>query len=62
MKAKKWLMAAELVRTQPGAAGRRREIILALCQGRLGMMTSDPELYGSFIVKVANRILEKTEQ
>lgn len=60
-----WKTGPELVRTVPGAEARRREIIIALCQGGVGMVShynAQPEAYGAFVVKVANRILEKTLQ
>ena len=56
--------AKELVRTHPGAFARRQEIILALCQRGVQPILHDysPAQCGEFIVMIANRIIEETEQ
>ena len=57
--------AIELVRHLPGVAQRRQEIIVALCQGT--DMTqfatlAEVDSIGYAILRVANTIIEETEQ
>lgn len=64
MHAPKKRTAEDLVTHQPGAASRRRELIIALCRGGVGMIShynADPKQYAAFIVKIANHIIESTE-
>lgn len=62
----KWKSADQLVTFSPGAFARRREIILALCAGGVYPISidqrKDPDQYAGFLVRVANRIIERTEQ
>lgn len=53
--------AEQLVREHPGAFERRRQIILALCQSALHSPLNSKET-ASYIVALANRIIEETEQ
>ena len=56
--------AEELVKTHSGAVERRREIILALCNGAhiIQPVDIDPVWTGHLLVRVANVIIEETEQ
>lgn len=52
--------AIELVRTVPGCYKERQAIILALCTGLEVVDNRTPEKVGSFIMRVANTILEES--
>lgn len=58
--------AKELVLSHPGVFDRRQAIIVALCQGcdtaNFSIAGESSEAIGQHIVKMANKIIEETEQ